>query len=177
LPFNEDEMERILKTATGKDRAFVLTMRFSGLRISDVCKLERESLVGDELRLRTHKTGTSVRVPIPKEVGNSLRQTLNQNPKYFFWTGHSLIPTVASMWRSRLSKVFKLAKVHGAHPHRFRDTFAVGLLQAGVSMENVSVLLGHENLRTTQHHYSPWVQTRQDRLSEEVARANRSVQI
>ena len=89
LPFSDDEMERILKTATGKDRTFVLAMRFSGLRISDVCKLERESLVGDELRLRTHKTGTSVRVPMPKKVADYLRQTLNPNPKYFFWSGHT----------------------------------------------------------------------------------------
>ena len=177
LPFNQTEMDTILKNAVGRDRAFILTMRFSGLRISDAAKLERASLIGNELALRTHKTGQQVRIPIPHPVADVLRSLPNGNPKYFFWSGHSRITTVTGFWRNRLSKVFKKAKVHGAHSHRFRDTFAVGLLEAGVSMENVSVLLGHENIRVTQRHYSPWVQTRQDRLSAEVARANQSVQI
>jgi integrase/recombinase XerD len=71
-----------------------------------------------------------------------------------------------------LSRVFKQAKVQHGHSHRFRDTFAVGLLAAGVSLEDVSVLLGHDSIKVTQKHYSPWVKTRQDRLSTEVLRAN-----
>jgi integrase/recombinase XerD len=42
-----------------------------------------------------------------------------------------------------------------AHPHRFRDTFAVSLLNAGASLENVSVLLGHTSIRVIQKHYNP----------------------
>ena len=55
----------------------------------------------------------------------------------------------------------------------FRDTFAGRLLESGVSLEDVSVLLGHESIKVTEKHYAPWIQTRQDRLSIEVARANR----
>lgn len=36
------------------------------------------------------------------------------------------------------------------HAHRFRDTFAVGLLQAGVPIERVSVLLGHSSIKVTE---------------------------
>jgi integrase/recombinase XerD len=58
------------------------------------------------------------------------------------------------------------------HSHRFRDTYAVDLLQAGVSLENVSTLLGHRSIRITERHYSPWVKTRQDALDRELLRVN-----
>jgi integrase/recombinase XerD len=48
--------------------------------------------------------------------------------------------------------LFELAKVEGAHPHRFRDTFAVELLLSGVPIERVSVLLGHQSVRITERH-------------------------
>ena len=53
-----------------------------------------------------------------------------------------------------------------------RDTFAVNLAQAGVSLENVSTLLGHQSIRITQKHYSPWIKTRQDALDRELIRVN-----
>jgi len=37
--------------------------------------------------------------------------------------------------------------VSDAHPHRFRDTFAVELLISGVAMERVPVLLGNQLMR------------------------------
>jgi len=62
--------------------------------------------------------------------------------------------------------LFEAAGVRSGHmvSHRLRDTFAVDLLQKGVPMEEVSKLLGHESIRTTERHYARWVQGRQDRL-------------
>ena len=54
--------------------------------------------------------------------------------------------------------------------HRLRDTFAVELLLAGVPIERVSVLLGHQ-IRVTEKHYNPWVRSRQEPLEADVARA------
>jgi integrase len=56
------------------------------------------------------------------------------------------------------------------HAHRFRDTFAVGLLQAGVPTDRVSVLLGHSSIKVTEKHYSPWVRARQEQLEADVGR-------
>jgi integrase/recombinase XerD len=56
------------------------------------------------------------------------------------------------------------------HAHRFRDTFAVELLLAGVLMERVSILLGHHSVRITEKHYAPWVRARQEQLEADVRR-------
>jgi integrase/recombinase XerD len=61
--------------------------------------------------------------------------------------------------------------VEKGHAHRFRDTFAVDLLLAGILMERVSVLLGHDSLRVTEKHYAPWVRLRQLQLESDLATA------
>jgi integrase/recombinase XerD len=172
LPFSSTEMKAILKAATDvRVRAFILVMRYGGLRISDATTLACASLQDDRLRLYQAKTGEPVYLPLPAHVATALRSVPHKHPNYFFWSGHSTVPAAASMWRRRISDVFKAAKISDGHSHRFRDTFAVELLQAGVSLENVSVLLGHQNIRVTEKHYSPWVQTRQAMLDDEVRRA------
>jgi len=68
----------------------------------------------------------------------------------------------------RLSRLFRLAGISNGHAHRFRDTFATGLLLAGVPLERVPVLLGHASIKVTQKHYSPWVRARQEQLKADV---------
>lgn len=63
--------------------------------------------------------------------------------------------TARANWSRYFDTVFELAKVKDAHLHRFHDTFAVSLLENGVSIENVSVLLGHSSVRITERHYKP----------------------
>ena len=89
---------------------------------------------------------------------------------YFFWTGESKKKSAVGDWQRSLRKLFKLAGVHGGHPHRFRDTFAVELLLKGVPMERVSILLGHSSVRITERHYNPWVRARQEQLEADVRR-------
>jgi integrase/recombinase XerD len=73
----------------------------------------------------------------------------SSNPKYFFWSGKSKLAAAVSLWRKRLAQVFEDAEIENGHSHCFRDTFACSLLQAGVSIQDVSVLLGHRSVRIT----------------------------
>jgi integrase len=185
LPFTEEEEKRILEAcdlyrmhnkhgrrSPARLRAFVLTLRYSGLRIGDVATLERKRLEGNRLALYTHKTGVMVTVPIPPFVVDALERaaSVNENPEYFFWTGRSHVKCVTAMWQRGLATLFKKAKVDGAHAHRYRDTFAVSLLMAGVPIEDVATLLGHATPAITAKHYSPWVAARQSRMEELVSR-------
>ena len=177
LPFSEKEMARILKACESYSgngerlRAFVLTMRHSGLRIGDVIALDSSRLKGNKLSLYTAKTGTAVSVPLPPFVVKALNGLdTNGNGRYFS-TGNAKPQTARANWSRYLESLFELAKVENGHSHRFRDTFAVSLLEKGVSIENVSMLLGHSSVRITERHYKPWVKTLQTHLEREVARA------
>lgn len=175
LPFSAREMQKILKAADSKAvdarvKAFILTMRYSGLRISDVATLRVDSLSHNRLKLYQAKTGEPVSVLMPKFVADALRDVPHNNPDYFFWTGDSKVSTTTGFWRARIAEVFKLAGV-GGHTHQFRDSFAVSLLEGGASIETVSVLLGHQSIRVTERHYNPWVKTRQDALDRAVLKA------
>jgi O-methyltransferase len=53
----------------------------------------------------------------------------------------------------------------GAPGHRLRDTFAIEFLEKGIPMEEVSKLLGHTSIRTTEKSYAEQRQTRSRRLA------------
>jgi site-specific recombinase XerD len=174
LPLTEEEMGKILEACDSypnpdnraRLRALVLLLRHSGLRIGDACTLSKDRIEGDTLELYTAKTGVKVRCPLPSVAIQAL--TSIPCEKYFFWTGNSKPRTVTSIWQEALKKLFELAGVPGAHAHRYRDSFAIGLLQAGVPMERVSILLGHQSIRVTEKHYAPFVKARAEQLEEDV---------
>ncbi len=185
MPFEQEEMIRILAAVEGyKDgfpgrgaenarrlRALVLVLRYTGMRISDAVGLSAERIDGCRLFLYTQKTGVAVKTVLPEFVLRALEATPRTSDSYFFWDGVSNLETIVGSWRKRLARVFEIAKVADAHPHRFRDTFAVELLVAGVPIERVSVLLGHQSVRVTERHYSPWVRSRQEQLEADLASA------
>ncbi len=182
LPFTQAEMGKILGACDGynaehrkagrlqalRAKALVLLLRYSGLRIRDAVTLERSRVADDKLLLYQAKTGTPVYCPLPPTVVQGLECC--PGSRYFFWTGESNPKSAVGDWQRTLRRVFKLAKIAGGHAHRFRDTFAVELLKAGVPLDRVSMLLGHRSTRITEKHYSPWVRERQEQLEADVRR-------
>jgi len=173
LPFSETEMASILKQATDpRWHALIQVLRWSGLRIGDAMKLTEDKFQKSRLLLRTAKTGASVFVPLPEFVMQELA-TLPRYGGYLFWkrAGESSVDTAAGNARRALRKIFQRAGIKDGHPHRFRDSFSVGLLEKGVPTEVVAALLGHTDVRITQKHYAPWVRSRQENLEKAVAAA------
>jgi site-specific recombinase XerD len=75
--------------------------------------------------------------------------------------------------------VFKLAAIRNldgtlkhCHSHMLRDSNAINLLLAGVPIEEVSILLGHSSIRTTERRYLPWVRARQEKLDRSIRKAH-----
>jgi len=182
LPFSDEEMVSILKEATDpRWHALIQVLRWAGLRIGDAMELSTDKLEGNSIFLRMAKTRVPVRVPIPDFVVQELK-ALPTFGNYFFWKreGNSKVDTATGNARRALRKIFGKAKIEPydkeketseAHPHRFRDTFAVGLLLAGVPLEQVSILLGHRSVKVTEKHYAPWVRSRQENPERAVAGA------
>jgi integrase/recombinase XerD len=112
---------------------------------------------------------------LPSAVVEALDKVKSIDPKFYFWSRRSTPEGGASLWRGRLARVFEDAKIEGGHSHRFRDTFAVSLLASGVSMQDVSTLLGHRSIKITQKHYAPWDQSRQTALDNALAKVEISI--
>lgn len=159
-------------------RTLILLMRWSGLRISDAVTLERSRLHGDNLLLNQTKTDTPVFVPLPPHVAQALRDIpdgMKPNARYFFWGGGEKSKWTTDYLSLQLKRVFKLADIRKedgtpkrCHPHMFRHTFAVRNLESGMSLEEVSMLLGHSSVKITEKYYAPWVRGRQKRLEKSV---------
>jgi integrase/recombinase XerD len=182
MPFTRDEMIRILaalepygKSAGVRNaqrlRAFVLLLRYSGLRIGDSTQLEVSRLNENKLLLHTQKTGVPVYCVLPDAVVKALDAAPRSSERYFFWTGKSTVRSAKGKWQRRLQRLFKLASVPKGHPHQFRDTFAVELLLAGVPLDRVSILLGHSSIRITERHYAPWTRSRQEQIEADLRAA------
>jgi len=153
-------------------RALVQLMRHSGLAIRDAVTLECKELVHDgkkkihRVATSRQKTGTPVSVPLPPEIAAEVLAVLNGNPRYVFWNGNGLEQSAVTNWQHDLRALFRttFGKDTRFTPHCLRDTAAVGWLSAGIPLEEVSKLLGHTSVKTTEKSYAPWVTARQDRL-------------
>ena len=176
-------------------RGLVLLLRYSGLRIGDAVSCSVDRLADGKLRLYTQKTGTHVHCPLPEFVVKELGAIPKMSERYWFWTGNGRPETAIADWQGRLLDIFedmkveefarvnriaqsearkrleqKGSKIADGHAHRFRDTFAVELLLAGVPLERVSILLGHTSVKVTEKHYSPWIRERQEQAEADVKR-------
>lgn len=177
IPFTDDEMKKILKACDAptkrhkvqsiKLRAMVLLMRHSGLRITDACTLARDRVKDGVLTLRTEKGGTTVRLPLHPEALKALK-AVPVNGAYFFWNGQSKRRTIANYWQQLFLEMFQRAGIPGGHSHQLRHKFAVDLLTHGASMEDVSTLLGHRDIKITQRTYSAFTPARRDALERAV---------
>lgn len=186
LPLSPEEYTRLLDAVyvTIKDKSYdywckrvhglFQLMRWSGLSIMDSLTLRRAELIHDRAKgvhrivTQRTKTGTDVSVVIPPDVVEELLAIPNDNPNYFFWSGRGSPKSICGNWGKRfILPVFTAANIErNGHmlAHRLRDTFAVELLKKGVPLEDVSKLLGHKSIKTTEKSYAAWVSGRQNRL-------------
>ena len=174
LPFSESEWERIQwateiypdrpKGRRAQVKAFILLLRYSGLRIGDAVALETKRIQEGKLFLYTAKVGTPVWLPLPEEVVDALQRVAISDR--FFWSGVGKLKSATTVWQRTVQKLFTVADVKG-HAHMFRDTLAVDLLNRGVSLENVAAILGN-TVRICEKHYAPFVKSRQLELERAV---------
>lgn len=181
LPVSDEDIQKLIEATeryaskgiyrdrTGQRiRAFLLVLRYSGVRIRDCVTLKKSSVKNGRLFLYSAKTGVPVHVPLPDFVVKEL-EAVGNGGEYFFWSGMGNPKSGVADWQRSLGRLGKLAGVK-FHAHQLRDSFAVKLLENGVPLESVAALLGN-SVKVCEKHYSPWVKVRQDRLEEAVRRA------
>jgi integrase/recombinase XerD len=189
MPLTHDDMVKVLTACDGLQissqpsarlgahrlKTLILLMRYTGMRVSDAVTFSTDRLDGKRLFLYTQKTGVPVYTVLPDSILEALEATPRITDTRYFWSGNGKRETAVCDWQGKIKNVFDLAGISkglgNAVSHRFRDTFAVELLLAGVPIERVSVLLGHQSVRVTEKHYNPWVRSRQEQLEADVRNA------
>jgi integrase len=166
-PFKTEELGK-LRDVAGPDLLTFLLLRWTGMRGSDVVGLQWGEIDWEarEINRLTLKRRKRVLLPIHQELFFALeverdrRHPLPQervlvNPA----TG---TPLTRPRLYERMLSLGRHAGVLHAHPHRFRDTFAVDMLARGGSPYDVAKLLG-DTVDTIERHYAPFVKELRER--------------
>ena len=179
LPFSREEVAALIGAAADQGqpaegrrlRAYLMVLRYTGLRRGDAATLPCAALRGNELLLRQEKTGEPLYTVLPPAVVDELRHIERVSERFWFWTGNSSPDIVGGNFGRAFRTLCKRVGIVGRPSlHRMRDTFAVESLNAGVPIEIVSRLLGHTSTKVTHKHYDPWVKSRQEQLKAELGK-------
>lgn len=166
-----DEVERLLAaipedTETGlRDRAIIELLFSGGLRVSELCKLDRTDINLERKEFVVRGKGSKDR-PIfisasaAECVGNYLEARTDSLPALFLNNSrNTTAPDTAGNYRRLTPRsieriVEKYAKLAGitkhVTPHTLRHSFATDLIMNGADLRSVQSLLGHSNISTTQ---------------------------
>ena len=147
-PIEEKYITEVLQQANLEEKLLISMLYGLGLRISELSDLKLEAIKGDWIQI--HGKGSKVReLPLLKGLQTLIAQYLEYyNPKkYLFEKGNA--PMNAAQLRYKLTKLFKDAGFK-VTPHQLRHSFATHLLNHGARIADVSELLGHKTIATTQ---------------------------
>ena len=157
-----------LRQAAGEDLLAFLLLRWTGLRGSDAVRLTWDEIdwQAKEINRLTQKRKKRVVLPIPQELFFALEanrdRRLPQPDERILVNPRTGEPMTRPRLYERMLALGKRAGVPEAHPHRFRDTFAVDLLARGATAYDVAKLLG-DTVDTIEKHYAPFVPELRDR--------------
>ena len=159
----DEELERFLNSPQGddlkslRDKALLETLFSTGLRVSELCSLNRDvDLKKGEIRIRGK--GGKTRIVFLSKIARYwlekyLEKREDKEPALFISLAKAtkfkrLTPRgVEKIIQYYAKKSGILKKIT---PHTLRHQFATDLLIAGADLRAIQMLLGHKNLQTTQ---------------------------
>ena len=166
-----DEIERLLAeipldAESGlRDRAIIELLFSGGLRVSELCSLNRDSINLERREFMVRGKGKKDRpIFIDKSTAECIEDYLNMRtdtlPALFLNnSANQQIPSTSGDFRRLTPRsieriVQKYTRLAGitkhVTPHTMRHSFATDLLMNGADIRSVQSLLGHANISTTQ---------------------------
>ena len=143
---------RIIPTL--RDRAIVVTLLYTGMRVNELCNLDIEDLHLEDqaIMVKDTKNYHDRKVVISEECVNVITEYLHSLPE----KKKALFTSRKGVRISR-NRVYNLVKKYGqlagiqknVTPHILRHTLATNMIAYGASVVEVKDQLGHRNLETT----------------------------
>lgn len=160
----QQDLRRLLDAPLGdgikelRDKAILELFFSTGLRLSELCSLERDiDLSRDEISIRGK--GEKVRVVFvsddaKKAINAYLKERKDMDDALFvnIPRGNSLATRLTPRSIERMVKFYatKAGIMDKVTPHILRHSFATDLLQNGADIRSVQMMLGHSSIVTTQ---------------------------
>ncbi|MDR2672009.1 MAG: tyrosine-type recombinase/integrase [Coriobacteriales bacterium] len=146
-----------------RDRVIFELMIATGLRVSELCSLDTESLSTSDKTLRIMGKGAKERIlQIENENTTKALNVYTQNATAIWpeWKKQTKTPLLLNRFGKRISDqsirsiVKRWALAAGLKgditPHMFRHSFATLLLEDGVDIRYIQHFLGHSSIQTTE---------------------------
>jgi integrase/recombinase XerC len=141
-----------------RDRAIVELLYGAGLRVGELCALDRGDVDvagGGWVRVRRGKGGKERRVPMGEAAADAVGALLAAvdgapgDPLFRNARNGRVAPRTVHRVVERAGAA---VGVVGLHPHALRHSFATHLLDSGADLRGIQELLGHASLSTTQRY-------------------------
>ena len=147
-PITHEHIQEALSLANEQERLIVIMLYTLGLRISELATLELSNIEDGWLRIQG-KGSKERDVPILASTQHILKEYIDQHrPKKFLFEKNGEKLSENSL-RYSVNKVFARIAMK-VTPHQLRHSYATVLLNSGAPIVDVSELLGHSSMATTQ---------------------------
>lgn len=137
-----------------RNLAIVYTLLFTGIRVSELCQLNRTDLKLSErsgsLTVRKGKGNIARTVPLPVDARHYISKYLESRTN----TDTALF---LSQYKRRISvrSVQHMLQKYNIHPHQLRHTYCRELVNAGIDISSIAELAGHASLEVTRRYSKP----------------------
>lgn len=147
-PIPDNFIEEVLEKSEPEVRLMVMIFYGLGLRISELASITKEDIGKEWIRI-TGKGDKTRMLPIHPKIQKACAEYLRiYAPKQFLFESDG-IKLSENQIRYRVKKIFRDLGLNMT-PHQLRHSFATALLSNGARITDVSELLGHSALSTTE---------------------------